>query len=202
MSRNAEVLSADIGNPSSVTSSAYLPGAPSMWFFVIGDLLIFGLYFVSYMYFRGQDTPTFLESQRHLNQGLGAFNTLVLLTSSLFVALGTIAARSGETAEAFKLFVLGLVCGAIFPVVKVFEWIPEISAGFTPGTNNFFMYYYLLAGMHLCHVLLGLVILGFVAHDLKTSKKPSINFVETGAIYWHMVDLLWLFILALFYLMR
>ena len=194
-------LRADASGPEAHARS-HVPGAPSMWFFIVGDLFIFGLYFVSYIYFRGEDPATFLEGQRHLNQDIGAFNTLVLLTSSLLVALGTTAARNGRTAEAFKHFVFAIACGAIFPIVKAFEWVPEISAGLTPGTSSFFMYYYLLAGMHLCHVALGLAILGFVAHDLKFAKRPSIPFVETGATYWHMVDLLWVILFALLYVMR
>ena len=80
--------------------------------------------------------------------------------------------------------------------------IPEISAGLTPGKNLFFMYYYVMTGMHLCHVVLGLVIMCFVIRNLKTSKPPRISFVETGATYWHMVDVLWLVLFALLYLMR
>lgn len=179
-----------------------LPGDPSMWFFVIGDLIIFGIYFVAYMYFRGQDHSTFLQSQSKLNLDIGIVNTVVLLTSSLFVALGTSAARSGKTADAYRLLCLGLACGAVFPLLKMFEYIPEITAGVTPGTNLFFMYYFVMTGMHLCHVLLGLVILSFVIHSLRGTATPRIGFVETGATYWHMVDVLWLVLFALLYLMR
>src|SRR3546814_12675777 len=83
----------------------------------------------------------------------------------------------------------------------MFEWIPEISAGLTPGTNLFFMYYYVMTGMHLCHVLLGLAILGFVMRDLHVSQRPDIRFVETGATYWPMVAVLWLVLFALLYLL-
>jgi nitric oxide reductase NorE protein len=183
-------------------SSGYLPGESSMWFFIIGDLLIFGVYFLSYMYYRGQNHDLFLHSQQHLNQGIGITNTVVLLTSSLFVALGTEAAREGRTGNAFRLMGVAVALGSLFPVLKMVEWIPKISAGFTPGENIFFTFYYVMTGLHLCHVLLGLIILTFVMRDLRVSSKPSIKFVETGAMYWHMVDLLWLFLLAVFYLMR
>jgi nitric oxide reductase NorE protein len=173
-----------------------------MWFFVIGDLLIFGVYFVGYMYFRGQNHELFLASQARLNVDIGAVNTVVLLTSSLFVALGTAAARAGDTAAALRGFWVALAFGAAFPLLKMFEWIPEISAGLTPGKNLFFMYYYVMTGMHLCHVALGLVIMCFVIRNLKTSTTPKISFAETGATYWHMVDVLWLVLFALLYLMR
>jgi nitric oxide reductase NorE protein len=180
----------------------HVPGDPSMWFFVIGDLLIFGVYFVGYMYFRGEDHVVFLQSQAKLNLNIGAVNTVVLLTSSLFVALGTAAARAGKTPDALRLFSFALACGAAFPLLKLFEYIPEITAGMTPGSNLFFMYYYVMTGLHLCHVLLGLVILCFVIRNLRGPAKPRISFVETGATYWHMVDILWLILFALLYLMR
>lgn len=180
----------------------HVPGEASMWFFVIGDLLIFAVYFVGYMYFRGQNQQLFLASQARLNVDIGAINTVVLLTSSLFVALGTAAARAGNIAAGLRAFWIALAFGAAFPLLKLFEWIPEITAGLTPGTNLFFMYYYVMTGMHLCHVALGLIIMCFVIRNLKTATTPKISFIETGATYWHMVDVLWLVLFALLYLMR
>jgi nitric oxide reductase NorE protein len=173
-----------------------------MWFFVIGDLFIFGFYFVFYMYHRGQNSELFLQSQALLNLDIGAINTVMLLTSSLFVVLGTSAARVGEAADAFRLFGIAIAFGAVFPILKMFEWIPEMQAGLTPGTNLFFMYYYVTTGLHLCHVLIGLVIVSFVMRELRLSTEPKITIVETGATYWHMVDVLWLILFALLYLMR
>lgn len=179
----------------------HIPGDSSMWFFVLGDLIIFGAYFVAYLYYRGQQPELFLESQARLNLDIGAINTVVLLTSSLFVALGTSAARSGATADGVRCFGIALGLGAAFPILKAFEYIPEIAAGVTPGTNLFFMYYFVMTGLHLCHVMLGLVILSFVIRNLRGSA-PTISFVETGATYWHMVDVLWLVLFALLYVMR
>jgi len=172
-----------------------------MWFFIIGDLLIFGVYFVSYMLYRGQNEALFLQSQQQLNQGVGVLNTLLLLTSSLFVALGTETARGGNGSTASRQFGVAFALGAVFPLLKMVEWVPKISAGFTPGQNLFFMYYYMMTGLHLCHVLLGLVILGFVIRTVRSGRE-NMAFVESGAMYWHMVDLLWLVLFALFYLMR
>ncbi|MDF2584960.1 MAG: heme/copper-type cytochrome/quinol oxidase, subunit 3 [Mycobacterium sp.] len=180
----------------------HISGESSMWFFVIGDLIIFGAYFVAYVYYRGRQPELFLESQARLNLDIGAANTIVLLTSSLFVALGTAAARSGKTADGARLFGIALALGATFPVLKVFEYAPEIVAGVTPGTNLFFMYYFVMTGLHLCHVMLGLVILSFVIRNLRGPAAPKISFVETAATYWHMVDVLWLVLFALLYVMR
>ena len=94
------------------------PGDSSMWFFVIGDLLIFGVYFVGYMYFRGQIHEVFLQSQARLNLDIGAINTVMLLTSSLFVALGTEAARAGNRVAALQRFWIALAFGAAFPAAQ------------------------------------------------------------------------------------
>ncbi|QZY46929.1 cytochrome c oxidase subunit 3 family protein [Mycolicibacterium austroafricanum] len=203
MTEVAQGQTAGIGEPRrDGRTGRHLPGEGSMWFFVIGDLVIFGAYFVAYMFYRGQHPDLFLQSQARLNQDIGAVNTVMLLTSSLFVALGTSAARSGKVADAVRLFVIALGFGAAFPLLKLFEYVPEVTAGLTPGTNAFFMFYYVMTGLHLCHVLLGLVVLGFVVRELRISPNPRISLVETGATYWHMVDVLWLILFALFYLMR
>lgn len=197
----AEGATTDV-DESAVAARGHVPGESSMWFFVVGDLLIFAVYFVGYMYFRGQHQEMFLHGQARLNVDIGAANTVMLLTSSLFVALGTAAARAGNPTNALRGWIIAFAFGAAFPLLKLFEWIPEISAGLTPGTNLFFMYYFVMTGMHLCHVALGLVVMCFVIRNLKTSATPKISFVETGATYWHMVDVLWLVLFALLYLMR
>jgi nitric oxide reductase NorE protein len=155
-----------------------------------------------YRYYRGQDHDLFLHSQARLNLDIGAKNTIVLLTSSLFVALGTSAARAGKRPNALRLFVAALVCGALFPLLKLSEYVPEITSGVTPGVNLFFMYYFVMTGLHLCHVLLGLVVLSFVIRNVRGSGPLKLSFLETGATYWHMVDVLWLILFALLYLMR
>ena len=179
-----------------------IAGEGAMWFFILGDLLIFGVYFVVYAGYREMDSSGFLERQQTLNQGLGVLNTLVLLTSSLFVALATEAARKQAREAALKLFGIAFVTGVLFPLLKAFEWIPKLAAGQTAGEHLFYTFYFIMTGLHLGHVLLGLAILGFVMREIKQQQTPNIEFVETGAVYWHMVDLLWIVLFALFYLMR
>ncbi len=200
MSNTEAAVMADTGSEQG--AAGYLPGEPGMWFFIIGDLLIFGVYFIAYVIYRGQQPELFLHSQAFLNQGIGVTNTLVLLTSSWCLALGTQAARSGQRRDAVRLLALTGVIGGLFPFLKLLEWAPKLAAGHTPGENLFFMYYYVMTGLHLCHVLLGLVIIGFMLRHLRRAPAPNIKFIEAGAIYWHMVDLLWLLLFALFYLMR
>jgi len=180
----------------------HIPGQGSMWFFVIGDLWIFTAYFACYMFDRGQNSALFLQGQQQLSQGAGVLNTVLLLTSSLFVALAAQAARAGRHKRAFHLVVLGGELGIGFLVVKMFEWIPKINAGITPGTNDFFMYYYMMTGLHVCHVILGLIILVVLGLELRNASPPRVELVETGATYWHMVDLLWIILFALLYFIR
>lgn len=183
-------------------SRARFPGQPAMWFFVIGDLWIFTCYFACYAFDRGQHSAGFLQGQLTLSQGIGVFNTILLLTSSLLVAFCVQAAREGATALARRLLLLGGGCGIVFLLVKASEWYLKISTGLPEGSDSFFVYYFMLTGLHFLHVCLGLVILALVFRELKKAEPPHVAFVESGAIYWHLVDLLWIIIFALLYLLR
>lgn len=180
----------------------HLPGDGSMWVFVLGDLVIFGAYFLIFMVYRNQERELFLESQQHLSLTVGVVNTLVLLASSWFVATSVQATRAGDYQRALRLTLLGGGCGILFLAVKAYEWTSKISQGYTFPSNNFFMFYYLLTGVHLIHVALGLVFLGVTFVELRKPHLRRILMVESGATYWHMVDLLWIVIFALLYVMR
>ncbi|MCW2654666.1 MAG: cytochrome oxidase subunit [Mycobacterium sp.] len=180
----------------------HLPGDVNMWVFVLGDLIIFGAYFIIFMIYRTQQRSVFLESQQHLSLDIGVVNTLLLLASSWFVARGVVAARADDHGRAVRRIVFGSGCGLLFIVVKGYEWSSEIRQGLTFPRNDFFMFYYLLTGVHLFHVVLGLVILAIVVLQLRNGKHRRVFMAETGATYWHMVDLLWIVIFALLYVMR
>jgi nitric oxide reductase NorE protein len=173
-----------------------------MWFFVIGDLCIFAFYFAGYVYDRAHDVQAFLDGQRMLSPGMGVLNTIILLTSSLFVALCAQATRAGDVRTASRFLVLGAACGAGFILSKGWEWHAEIGAGFPPRTHPFFIYYFMLTGLHLLHVALGLLILALGWRELREARKPRAEFVEASATYWHMVDAIWMSIFAALYLMR
>ena len=181
---------------------ARLLGDLDVWVFILGDLVFFGAYFIVYMVYRHQETTVFLASQRHLSLIAGVLNTVVLLTSSRFVALAVQAARSGQYERSRRLISYGGLCGLTFAVIKVFEWVHEISHGFTLVRNDFFMFYFMLTGVHLFHVVLGLVVLVIVSRELRSAEESRSWILESGAVYWHMVDLLWVVIFALLYLMR
>lgn len=178
-----------------------LPGNGAIWLFVLGDLFIFLAYFVIFMVYRHGNPVGFLDSQRHLDLLSGLVNTLVLLTSSYFVALAVAAMRQGRVRIASSLVMAAASCGLLFMAVKAYEWVRLTRGGFTFTHDNFFMFFFAFTGVHLFHVLMGLVVLGVVRRELRC---PSIreHVVEAGAIYWHLVDLLWVVLFALLYVMR
>jgi nitric oxide reductase NorE protein len=182
--------------------TAHMPGDGAVWVMVLGDLIIFGGYFIIFMIYRAMTPAKFMVAEQHLNINIGVLNTLVLLASSLFVALSVQAARADDHDRALRLTYLGGLCGVAFILIKAYEWSAEIAQGYTIGSNDFFMFYYMLTGVHLFHVSLGLVILGVVVRELRNPRRRRVSMVESGATYWHMVDLLWVVIFALLYVMR
>ncbi|MCG5434167.1 cytochrome c oxidase subunit 3 [Mycobacterium sp. MYCO198283] len=183
-------------------ATAGLQGSGGMWFFVLGDILIFSAYFVIFLVHRSADRDGFLTGQHQLSATIGVVNTLVLLSSSWLVALGVQAARAGDHRRARRLTAGGGGCGLVFVVVKLAEWSAEVSRGHTLVGSEFFSFYYMLTGVHLSHVLLGLLIVGVVLRELTDERLRRIRVVESGAVYWHMVDMLWVLIFALIYLVR
>lgn len=184
-----------------------LPGDVDMWVMVLGDLIIFGGgYFIVFMVYRAMNPPAeFLAAQQHLDINLGVLNTVILLTSSWFVARSVLAARSGNPpAQAIRLVYAGGGCGLLFMAVKGYEWFAKkITAGHTNSDMFYAFYYVLTGGVHLIHVLIGLIVLGgVVVRELRNPGRRRASLVESGAVYWHMVDLLWVVIFGLLYVMR
>jgi nitric oxide reductase NorE protein len=182
--------------------TVHMPGDGAMWVMVLGDFVFFGAYFIIFMIHRAMAPQEFLESQQHLNLTIGLLNTLVLLTSSWFIARSVQAARAGDHDGALGLTYLGGACGVLFILIKAYEWSAKIAQGHTMPSNEFFMFYYMLTGVHLFHVGLGLLILGIVVRELRNPRRRRMSMVESGATYWHMVDLLWIVIFGLLYVMR
>ena len=189
------------------TKATHVPGDIHMWVFVLGDLIIFGIYFIVFMAYRVKEPAAFIAEQHHLNVTTGAVNTLVLLTSSWFVARGVQAARHADLGRATTLLRAGSACGLVFIAVKAFEWSIEIHDGHTLSSGTFLACYFMFTGVHLMHVVLGLIILGIVQRNIRAATAPGADganlvLVEAGGIFWHMVDLLWVVIFALLYVMR
>jgi nitric oxide reductase NorE protein len=179
-----------------------LPGDLNVWIFVLLDLCSFVVYFGVFMVYRVEHGAVFLEAQQHLSLAIGTINTVVLLTSSRFIALSVDAVRRDEHARAQRMVWLGALCGIVFVGLKGFEWWREIANGHTLQSDDFFMFYVALTGVHLLHVLLGLLVLAFVIYELREPRLRRVGIVESSAVYWHMVDLVWVVLFALVYLMR
>jgi nitric oxide reductase NorE protein len=177
-------------------------GQPDMWALVFFEALLFTAYFTVYMVCRVQNPELYLQSQAQLAPRWGVLNTLVMLTSSYFIARCVQAAREGLYSTALRNVVLTIFLGLIFVGLKVFEWVTEIQQGLTFTTNEFFSFYYFLTAIHFIHLLVGFVVLGVVIYQLQSPARRSQEIVETGATYWHLVDFLWVIIFALLYLMR
>jgi nitric oxide reductase NorE protein len=185
-------------------AATHLPGEVGIWVLILGDMTVFALFFGVFVHYRGHEAALFRHSQMTLNQSYGAINTLLLLTSSLFVVLGVTAVRRRMTSVAPKLFVLAFICGLGFSLIKVLEYSAKARHGISLNTNDFFMYYFVLTGIHFFHLLIGMGVLVFLWR-LSLKPNPSekqITYLEAGASYWHMVDLLWIVLFPLIYLMK
>jgi len=183
----------------------HIPGEAGAWIFILGDMCVFAVLFCVYLVQRSHDTALFAQSQEHLNRNLGAINTIVLLVSSLCVVLAVGAVRTaGRQHFAPPLIIGALLCGACFIVVKAIEYYQKFADGRTPATNDFYMYYFVLTGVHLVHLIFGMGVLAVLwnfARRPELSKHHLFAF-EGGACFWHMVDLLWIVLYPLLFLVR
>jgi nitric oxide reductase NorE protein len=182
----------------------HVPGEVGIWIFILGDMMVFALFFCVFVYYRSLNIELYTQSQTALKQIFGVVNTVLLLSSSLFVVLAVQAVRRRIAGIAPVLFALAFLCGLGFGTMKFIEYGQKISAGITLTTNEFFMYFYVFTGIHFLHVVIGMVVLGFL---WKISRKPDVQakdlmLIESGASYWHMVDLLWIVLFPLLYLMK
>ena len=201
--RPAELMSAAAGDSGSDARS-HVPGELGVWMFILGDMLMFGLFFVVFMQARAADPALFLHAQAGLNLHLGAVNTLLLLTSSWFVVKGLQAARTQGRHLSARWFVVAIMCGVGFASIKLVEYSEKIGAGITLTTNDFYMYYFIFTGIHFMHVLIGMGVLVFMWLRVRTAEPAGgeITLLESGATFWHLVDLLWIVLFPLLYLVR
>lgn len=180
-----------------------VPGEAGVWVFILGDMTIFGILFATFLFYRAKRPDIFAESQTLLNQNYGAVNTVLLLVSSLFVVLAVRAVRANLNL-APALLLGAFACGVAFSVLKVIEYADKAGHGIGINTNDFFMFYYVLTGLHWFHVLVGLLVVAFLfslsRKSTMTTQQRSI--FEGGACFWHMVDLLWIVLFPLLYLAK
>lgn len=183
----------------------HIPGETGIWVVIVGDMLVFGLMFLTFMYYRRDELTLFRLSQSHLNQTLGLANTLLMITSSLFVSLSVQAAIHRKNRLALFGFALASLSGAAFCLIKISEYWQAVKAGFSIDTNEFYTFYYVFTGIHLLHVLIGIAVLVFLMSTSRSTEKMTVKklgYLESGASFWHLVDLLWIALFALLYLLK
>lgn len=181
-----------------------LPGDFAIWVFIFAELLAFGIFFLAYAFARSQDVALFNASQLTINKVSGAVNTLVLITSSYFAVRAVAAIRMGRDLSCSNWLFGAIGLGAVFVAIKLMEFHAKFSAGISLSTNTFYMFYLSLTLFHFMHVLMGMVILAVVAFKARRGGYSATQHtgVETGASYWHMVDLVWVILFALVYVIR
>src|SRR6516225_2117950 len=181
-----------------------VPGEAGIWAFILTDMSVFAIYFIVFAYSRWQQPQVFLDGRHLTSLPAGVLNTFFMLTASLFVALAVQSTRQGRRATSQLLLLGAGLCGTGFVINKYFEWGAKVAAGYTPLSDNFFQLYFILTGIHLLHVVVALVVLAYMSRMVKRTQhvptSSQIRFIENGASYWHMVDLIWLGLFALFYL--
>ena len=173
-----------------------LPGDPMMWVLVLSELVAFGLFLGAFIVTRAVRPAVFASGQTALDVTLAGYNTIVLVASGWAAAKGAASARAGEHRFARRWLALAMALGGAFVTVKLVEYAHEMESGIGLETSVFFTLYFLLTGFHLLHVCLGIVILAVVCR----SADPM--HVETGTVFWHMVDLVWIVMFPIIYLVR
>ncbi|MDA9468989.1 cytochrome c oxidase subunit 3 family protein [Bradyrhizobium sp. CCBAU 53415] len=173
-----------------------LPGDPMIWVLIFSELVAFGLFLGAFSVARAIHPAMFAAGQSALDSNLAGLNTLVLVTSGWAAARATKAARAGERPVARSWIFGAMALGGLFIAIKLAEYAEEIGRGVGLETSPFFTLYFLLTGFHLLHVGLGIVILAVVC------RRAGILGVETGTAFWHMVDLVWIVMFPIVYLVK
>jgi len=183
-----------------------------MWVFLLTEVLLFGALFIAYAVYLKTYTWHFSVGSAHLSIPMGAFNTLVLLTSSLTMVLSIGALQRGEQALSQKLLNATLTFAAVFLVVKAFEWGAKFEHGLYPGSDHlgtlsrgeqtFFGLYFTMTGLHALHVIVGGALILWVKKRVAGGwvHAQRMSLIDNVGLYWHIVDLIWIFLFPLFYL--
>jgi cytochrome c oxidase subunit 3 len=183
-----------------------------MWLFILSELILFGGMFILYSAYRYKNPVDFHHASRELDVILGTFNTIILLTSSLSMASSISAIQGGRRKLSMVLLMVTMVLGLLFLVNKGVEWGTKIEHGIYPnspallaraqGEILFFGLYYVMTGLHGLHVLVGVCVLCGMLMLIAKDKLNQMCFVplENTGLYWHLVDIIWIFLYPLFYL--
>lgn len=198
---SADTLSPVVNTSKSLESVKRLPGDLAMWFFILAELTVFAILFIGFAVSEQLNPVMFTEGKAHLHQISGLINTITLITSSYFVALALAKMHQGDGKLAAKLLVIAKLVACLYISVKIWEYLSLFEQGIDIETNTFFTLYFMITFFHLMHVLLGMVILAFVTVKAVKNEYNASNIsgFESGASYWHMVDMLWIILFPLIY---
>ncbi len=211
MSRSTpSVLSSVNNNPSlrhvhvEAVEAPRLRGDLGVWLVILMELLTFAILFASFAFARAREVDVFNASQATLNLNAGALNTVLLISGSWCVASAVAAVQRNASVAGARWLLGALVCGGGFVVVKLTEYAHKLADGVDLSTNTFYMFYLLLTGFHFLHVVVGMLAIAYLW--VKTRRgcygSHDCHALETGAAFWHMVDLLWIVLFPLVYVMR
>ncbi len=183
-----------------------------MWLFILSELLLFGGMFILYSVYRYKSPADFHHASGELEVLLGTLNTIILLTSSLSVAVSISALQKGQRKLSMVLLVVTMALGLLFLVNKGFEWGTKIEHGIYPNSTTllarpkgeilFFGLYYVMTGLHGLHVLVGVCVLFVMLMLITKNELNRTRFtpLDNSGLYWHLVDIIWIFLYPLFYL--
>lgn len=189
-----------------------LASKTGMWLFLFTEMLLFGGLFVVYSVYRYMNAEAFHQAAHELNVYIGTLNTIILLISSATIAMSITAIQKKNKKFALLLLIITVLLGLVFLVNKYFEWGHHIREHIYPGSAIlasrgqgdvlFYGLYYFMTGLHALHIIIGLIFIGYMIVFITKDKVSSDNFVllENSGLYWHLVDLIWIFLFPLFYL--
>lgn len=174
-------------------------GRIAMWWVIASEIIIFGGLIASYLMYRIR-FPEWGSHSEHTSTPLGLLNTLVLLTSSYTAVLAHAEAVKGNIKKAQNYIWITIGFGCMFLCVKAIEYTTEFSKGFTPTSHLFWSFYYTMTGLHAFHIIVGMTALAFVARGI--SQGRNLHRVEMAGLYWHFVDIVWIFLFPLLYIAK
>jgi nitric oxide reductase NorE protein len=187
-----------------VKPAGHWPGEPALWSLLCADLTLFGFMFIVYAHDRYQNLALFSAARPAMNESMGLAQTLLLLASSWFVAAATQAAKRNVTRATLGYAIPGIACGVAFCALKVIDYAGKFALGITPNTSLFFTYFFAFTGIHLVHVIIAIIVMGLATWRYRKAEKAPKDFIflESAASFWHLVDILWIMLFALLYLIR
>lgn len=177
--------------------SSVVTGRMGMWWVLASEIVIFGGAIVVYLLYRLRN-PGWAADSAQTNELIGLANTVILLTSSLTMVLAHQAAARNQTKSCGRLLGITIILGAAFLGLKGYEYYGEIAEGLTPVKNLFWSFYYFLTGLHALHIIAGLIAITTVRRGvLRGENLPRVDYV---GLYWHFVDVVWIFLFPMLYL--